>query len=113
MHYGWPPLPLLVRHHRSPAGLVPTHMLPEFFEIVGDGHAVQTVPDVLRQCVVRRVHVRELGAAQGPAVATGNADTVQSVHESYRFTIGHIGLPVLAGIRTPDILAVLLDVGKD
>ena len=113
MHHRRPPLALLIRHRRPAAGLVPAHMLPEFFEVVRGSHAFQPGFNLLRQGVVGSMHVGELGPAQRLAGAAGDADAVQHVHKSNRFPIRHVGVPVLPGVGAANILAIFLDVRQD
>src|SRR5215213_12012741 len=88
-------------------------MLPEFLDVVCRGHAVEPRLDLGRQRLIGGVHVGELGAAQRLAVAVRDADAVEHVHKARHLAIGHVGMPVLPGIRAADVSAVLLEVRKD
>ena len=76
-------------------------MLPELLDVVRRGHAVEPCPDLGRQRFIGSVHVGELGAAERLAVAARDADAVQHVHEAEHLAIGHVGVPVLAGVGQP------------
>src|SRR6202041_641890 len=69
--------------------------------------------DLGGQRVVGAVHVGELCATERLAVAMRNADPVKHVHEARHLAIGHVGVPVLPGIRAADIFSALLEVRED
>ena len=42
-----------------------------------------------------------------------DADAVEHIHEPGYFAIGHVGVPVLTGIGTADVFAILFQVRED
>src|SRR4051794_21995692 len=104
---------LVVGHWRARAVVDSPHMLPEFLDVVRRGHAIEPRLDLGRQRLIGGVHVGKLGAAQRLAVAVRDADAVEHVHKARHLAIGHVGMPVLPGIRAADVSAVLLEVRKD
>jgi hypothetical protein len=75
-------------------------------------HALEPPPQRLRQLVIGGVHAGELGGAERLAVPPRNADAVEHVGEGDLAAVGHVGVPVLAGIGEAEGLAVLDDVGE-
>jgi hypothetical protein len=107
------PAALLVGHRRARAVVDPPHVLPELFDVVRGGHAVEPRLDLSRQRFIGQVHIGELGAAKRLAVAMRDADAIQYIYKTGHLPIGHIRMPILAGIRTADVFAVLLEVRED
>ena len=97
-------------HGRPRAVMHPPHMLPEFFDVVGRGHAIKSRLDIIGQCVIGKMHVGEFGTAKRLTVAVRDADAVKHVHKTRHLAIRHVGVLVLTGIRTADIFAVLPEV---
>ena len=62
---------------------------------------------------MREVHIRELGPVKRLAVPVRDADAVEHVHEPRHLAISHVGMPVLTGIGTTDVFAVLFQVRED
>ena len=89
---------LFIGHRRAAAVLILAHMLPEFFKGMGDRGVGQSDFDLIRQRVIRGVHVGEFGAAKRLAVTPRNPDAIQHVHETNDVAIRHVGVPVLPGI---------------
>jgi hypothetical protein len=59
------------------------------------------------------MHVGELGAAQGLAGPARHRDGIEHVGESDGAAVGHVGVPVLAGVGEAERPAVAGDVGED
>ena len=89
------------------------HVLPEFFDVVSRCHAVEACLDFGRERLVGEAHIREFGTAERLAVPVRDADAVEHIHEPGHLAIGHVGVPVLTGIGTTDVFAVLFQVRED
>ena len=80
---------------------------------MGHGHLRQLAFDLGRQVSIGEMHVRELGPAERLAVSVRDANTVEHIHEPRHLAISHVGMPVLTGIGTTDVFAVLFQVRED
>ena len=110
MHHRWTTAALFLGHRRTLARLVPSHMLPELFEVVRRCRIGKPGLELRGQCFVHGVHAGELGAAQRYAVAARDAYAIQHVHKAHHVAVRHVGMPVLSGVRRADVLAALLQV---
>ena len=101
------------RRARCPGAAALAHHFPELLEIVGGGAPLDTLLHFIGQPIVSGCHTGEPCRAQWPPIPTRHLQRVQHVHEGDGFAEGHIGVPILPGIRQTNRLAVLHHVRQD
>jgi hypothetical protein len=102
------PLRALFRCQRRPdAAWTRAHLFPELVEVVRGSRVREALLERRIEVVVSGVHVGELGRPERLSITSRNLDGVEHVREADRRVVGHVGVPVLAGVGKADRLTVL------
>src|SRR4026209_1254082 len=106
-------LPLRLGERRPLAAFLAPHHLPELVDVMKHRHPFELLFQVLREAIAGGTHAPEFRSTERPAMALRLLQRVQDVRERDHVAVGHVGMPVLAGVRKPDGLSVPHDVGQD